>query len=248
MTGRTRTALKELQRIDTRIEDALKRIGDFDPLFQQVEEPALALEGEVNTTRKRLQELRLDERRLDLSTEEKRARVKRLDERLGGVRNLREEAAVSAELEMVKRALQGEEQEAYTTLDQIKKLETRLAELEASLKEARAQLEPRVKELVDLRDQARAELEALGVERRLFVGDMDPRELRMYDGIRAGGRRLAVSELTEDGACGHCYGVIPLQLQNEIRHGSALVRCEACGVILAAKDATPDPQPADRTG
>jgi predicted nucleic acid-binding Zn-ribbon protein len=35
-----------------------------------------------------------------------------------------------------------------------------------------------------------------------------------------------------DGACGNCFSVIPLQLQNEVRRGGAMVRCEACGVIL----------------
>jgi hypothetical protein len=30
--------------------------------------------------------------------------------------------------------------------------------------------------------------------------------------------------------------VVPLQLQNEIRHGDALIRCEGCGVILAAPE------------
>jgi hypothetical protein len=65
---------------------------------------------------------------------------------------------------------------------------------------------------------------------------MPEHELRTYDAIRAGGRRVAVAELTDDGACSNCFGVIPLQLQNEIRHGEALIRCEGCGVILAAPE------------
>jgi hypothetical protein len=32
--------------------------------------------------------------------------------------------------------------------------------------------------------------------------------------------------------------MVPLQVQNEIRHGVGLIRCEACGVILA----TPAPE------
>ena len=48
-----------------------------------------------------------------------------------------------------------------------------------------------------------------------------------------------VAELTVDGACGHCFSMVPLQEQNEIRHGEQLIRCEACGVILAA----PEPEP-----
>ena len=65
---------------------------------------------------------------------------------------------------------------------------------------------------------------------------MDPGELRIYEAIRGGGRRRAIAELTADGACANCFSVVPLQLQNVIRHGDRLIRCEACGVILAAAE------------
>ena len=234
MTEHKRTALKELQRIDDRLEEARKRIRDFDPLFAEVEEPALVLESELATTRKRLQEMQVEEGRLEISSEEKRARVKRLDERLGSVRNLREEAAVSAELDMVKRALQSDEQEAYTLIDQIRKLDARKQELESGFAEAQGQVEPRMKDLLAQREEAKAELERVQGERNAFVESMDPQEVRLYKSIRGDGSRRAVAELTEDGACGHCFGVVPLQLQNEVRHGTSMIRCEVCGVILAA--------------
>jgi predicted nucleic acid-binding Zn-ribbon protein len=91
-----------------------------------------------------------------------------------------------------------------------------------------------MKSLVAERDQSKAGLAELEQKRAHFVSDMDPKEVRLYNGIRAGGRRRAVAELTHDGACGHCYGIVPLQIQNEVRHGTSLIRCEACGVILAA--------------
>lgn len=234
MTEQSRTALKELQTLDIHILAARQRIQDFDPLFAEVEEPALVLEGDANTTRNRLTEMRQESRRLEISVEEKRARLKRLEERLGSVRNLREEAAVSAELDMIKRALQSDEQESYTLIDQMGKLETRLADVEASLVEAQAQVEPRRKALLEQRDQVKKDLAELEAKRAGFAQKMDDKELRLYESIRSGGRRVAVSELTTDGACGNCFGVVPLQLQNEVRHGTALIRCEACGVILAA--------------
>lgn len=248
MTEQTRTALKELQALDNRIEDARQRIRDFDPLFAEVEEPALVLESEVGNTRKRLQEMKLEERKLETSSEEKRARVKRLEDRLGSVRNLREEAAVSAELDMIRRALQSDEQEAYTLIDQIRKLDERMEELEAAYKEAQEIVEPRMKNLIAEREAAKGDLKGLEEERGRFVEEMDPQEVRLYDGIRAGGRRRAVAELTHDGACGHCFGMVPLQVQNEVRHGSALIRCEACGVILAAPSEPEAPAEASEEG
>lgn len=236
MTQQRRTALKELQKLDIRIQEASRGIQAFDPLFEEVEEPALILESDLETTRKRLKEMRIEERRLELSVEERKERLKRLDERVLVVRNLREEAAVTAELDMVKRALQNDDQEAFTLLDLVRKGEERLAELEGAYAEASAEVEPKKQELIDQRDAAKKELEALKQERGSFTSGMNPAELKIYDAIRGGGGRTAVAELTEDGACGHCFGIVPLQVQNEVRHGDVLIRCEACGVVLAAPE------------
>jgi predicted nucleic acid-binding Zn-ribbon protein len=242
MTEHIRSDLKQLQDLDTKIMAAEQKFRDFDPLFAEVEEPALTLESELTTARNRLQELKLEERRLELSIEERGSRVKRLEERLGSVRNLREEAAVSSELDLVRRSLQGDEQETFTLLDQMSKLDARLADLEVRYAEAQAAVEPKKQELLDARSSVEADLRALQAERESFTSRLDAEELRMYDGIRLGGKRTAVSELTEDGACGNCFGMVPLQLQNQIRHGDDLIRCEGCGVILTAPGGRESPQ------
>jgi len=232
MTEKRTTDLKELQKLDLRILAAKQRIVDFEPLLEEVELPALTLESDLGTTRNRLQEMKLEERRLELSTEEKRTRQKKLEERIGSVRNLREEAAVSAELEMVKRSLQNDEQEALTLIDQLRKQEERLKELEAAFAEATKVVEPKRADLLAQRAAAQEEFDSLKSERKAFAAAMNAAELKIYDAIRAGGRSVAVAQLTEDGACGHCFGMVPLQLRNEIRHNTGLIRCESCGVIL----------------
>ena len=232
MTEQDRSNLVELQRIDLKILAVQQQIRDFDPLLGEVEEPALVLESDAQKTRARLKEINLEERQLELSVAEKRERQKRLDERLGSVRNLREEAAVSAELEMVKQALQNDEQEALSILDQIRRMEGRLEELDEAITEARGIVGPRLEELISGRDAAEKELGALEQDRENFVHTMDALEIRLYEGIRRGGRVTAVAALTEDGACSHCFGIVPPQLQNEVRHGESLIRCEGCGVIL----------------
>ena len=236
MTEQDRSNLVELQRIDLKILAAQQRIREFDPLLDEVEQPALVLESDAEKTRARLKELNLEERQLELSVTEKRERQKKLDERSGSVRNLREEAAVSAELEMVKRALQNDEQEALSILDQIRRMEGRLEELDEAITEARAFVGPRLEELRSGRDTAEKELDAMEQDRENFVDAMDAVELRLYEGIRRGGRVTAVAALTEDGACSHCFGIVPPQLQNEVRHGKALIRCEGCGVILTVTE------------
>ena len=224
--------LRELQEIDRKIAEAEDRIRAFDPKLAEVDEPALQLEQEVATTRGRLREMKVEERRIELSADEKRARVKKLQERIGLIRNVREEAALSVEMDLLRRSLDGEEQEALTLIEQIRRLEVRLSEQEKALETARAELEPRRQELLTSKSDAEKELLQLREQRLTRAGDLQPRQLRVYEGIRGTGRRQAVSELTVDGACGNCFSVIPLQSQNEVRRGGGMVRCEACGVIL----------------
>mgnify|MGYP001043928697 CR=1 FL=1 len=247
MTQQTRSALKELQALDERIAEVEDKIRDFDPLFEEVEEPALILQSELETTRNRLKEMKVEERRVELATQEKEERLKKLEERKKSVRNLREEAAVSAELDMLKRSLQSEEQEAYTLIDQIRKLSEREEELAEAHAEAEAQVEPKRQELLDERQALRDELNQMREQRNAFSESIDNREFRLYESIRGDDNRTAVAPLTQDGACGHCYGMVPLQLQTEVRHGSELIRCEQCGVILAAPEPEPEEESTEET-
>ena len=232
MTPQTRTSLKELQQLDQEIAAVRSASQGFEPLLEEVDAPVLRLGQEVESIAKRLKEIKLEENRIELTIEERRVRAAKLQERMDAVRNVREEAAVHAELEMVRRALESEEQEALSLLDQIKRLEERHEEQESAYSEALAEVEPRRKELVQEQAETESKLEALLADRDAFAAGIDPGERRIYDSIMAGAREVAVAELTQDGACGNCYNMVPLQVQNRIRHTDEMIRCEGCGVIL----------------
>jgi uncharacterized protein len=224
--------LKGLQDLDLLLEKARTRKAEFDPLLEELDQPALALEQEVATLRSRLKEMKLEERRLEHAADGRRSRAKQLQERLRSVRNLREEAAVQAEIDLVRRAFEAEEQEALTLLDQIRKMEVRLEVLEHASKSARAEVEPRRVELLREQKLVVEELALLEDRRKVYAARVPSQELRNYERIRGGHRSLVVASLTPDGACGYCFNMVPIQVQNEIRKGAALVPCEACGVLL----------------
>ena len=232
MTPQTHSSLKELQELDQEIASIESVVGTFDAKLEEVGEPVHRLEKELKALQARLQEVTLEENRLELSIEERRVRSTKLQERMNAVRNVREEAAVHAELEMVRRALENDEQEALSLLEQIRRMEERIGEHEAAHQEELAEVEPRCRELLDEKEAAGARLQELQAKRDEFAAGISLEERRIYDSIMAGARDVAVAELTHDGACGNCFSVIPLQIQNEIRHATGMIRCEACGVIL----------------
>jgi len=237
MTPQTRTSLKDLQDLDQEIAAVRLTSEGFEPLLEEVDAPVLRLEQEVEALEKRLTDIKLEENRIELTIEERRVRAAKLQGRMEAVRNVREEAAVHAELEMVRRALASEEQEALSLLDQIKRLEERHEEQEAAYREALAEVEPRRKTLVQEQAETESKLETLQADRDAFAAGIDSGERRIYDSIMAGARDVALAELTQDGACGNCYNIVPLQIQNRIRHTEEMIRCEGCGVILTPESA-----------
>ncbi|MEZ4415048.1 MAG: hypothetical protein R3E10_04785 [Gemmatimonadota bacterium] len=233
MTNGSEKTLLDLQRIDAEIQKADHRRLEFEPQLEAVGETAARLETEVEQARGRLNELKLDERRLENAARDKKARLDKLQDRLNSVRNLREEAAVHAEADLVRRAMEADEHEALSLLDLIRRAEERIEDLEAELDTARTELAPRREELLAGQQAVQTEIDALAERREAIAAQVPPAERAYYERVQDKGRRVVVAALTEDGACGHCYAVIPLQLQNEIRRGGVLIRCESCGVVLA---------------
>lgn len=229
MTHKAAT-LRELQEIDNRIKRAKERVLAFEREIEEVEQPALELETELERLRARLGELEGEDRRLARALEQNRERRARLDERAARVRNLREESAVSAEMEMVRRALANDEQESLAVLDQIRRLADRAGILEKEFEETRAAVEPREAEL--RADQARAaeEVGEREQQRAQHVASMDSALRKLYEGASRDGSREAVAELDDD-ACGRCYAIVPLQQLHRARAGET-EQCEACGVII----------------
>ena len=127
-------------------------------------------------------------------------------------------------------------------MDLIGRAEERLAEMEEELAEAKSELAPQRQELLDQREVIESEIESLGSERTACAEKVQPQERVLYERIQSGGRAVAVAPMTQDGACGHCFAMVPLQIQNEIRAGRRMVCCESCGVILAAPLPEPDPE------
>ncbi len=238
MTYTTMGSLREVQKLDERLGEIKRALAAFDDRLAEVEEPALALESELSQLTERLAQMESDERRLERSADDKRARAQKMDQRLSRVSNLREEAAVQTELDLIRRAIEGDEQEALQLIDQIRRSEDAVKELEEATRDARVQAGTQQEALLGQRESFSERMEVfLGRRTEVLEHVTDP-ERRVYDAFHQSGRSVVVAALLEDGACGHCFGVIPLQLQNEIRRSEGLIRCEDCGVIL-----TIEPEP-----
>jgi predicted nucleic acid-binding Zn-ribbon protein len=228
----TYETLLELQQLDDRMMEARAKVEQFEPQLQELVAPVSAAEGEVDALRQRLAEMKTELRRLERGAEDKTAQLRRYEERLERVRNPREEAAARTEIDLIRRAVEADEDDALDLMEQVKRYELKLEEMERKLAVLRAETEPRKEELERDRDEARQQLEVLEDKRLNKVVRLNRDAARVYERVRGGKTRVTLASLTPDGACGYCFSMIPIQEQNQIRRREALHRCEACGVIL----------------
>ena len=228
--------LLRLQELDKDIREAESRLAAYEPELERLDAPVLELEKEIGSVRTRLEAAQTEIRRLERGAQDKRARQKKYEERLERVRNAREEAAARTELDLIRKAADADEREALQLMDERMRMELRLDELEQKLEEVRSELGPQKQELLDTRAGVQGELDALRTERQSQTGDMDSGTRRIYEQVKGGRTKIVLAALTEDGACGNCYSMVPIQKQTEIRKADHLIRCEACGVILYAQE------------
>jgi predicted nucleic acid-binding Zn-ribbon protein len=232
----TYEALLKLQELDEQMAQARERVERFAPEFEALEAPETALAAEVDALRTRLTEMKADVRRLERGAEDKTAQLRKYEQRLERVRNPREEAAAKVEIDLIRRAVDADEDDALDLMEQVKRTELKLDELEKKLAKVRAETEPQKAELQRKRDEAQEQLAILEDQRQNKVIRLKGDAARLYERIRAGKTRVTLARLTADGACGHCFSLIPMQEQRQIRRREALHRCEACGVILYTDD------------
>ncbi|MGQ0813686.1 MAG: zinc ribbon domain-containing protein [Gemmatimonadota bacterium] len=225
-------SLLELQRLDLEIEEAQAHVAAFTPRLEELRLPITTLDKEAEQVRSQLEDLRKQQAKLNHGLNNKRDRLRIAEERVQKARNVRDEAATRTEMDFIKRAVEAEEAEANDVNDQARRHDMKLDDIQKATAKTRDELQPRAQEIEAERAEAQQDLDVLKDKRANAVLHLDKNAVRLYERVRTGKRKTALAPLTADGACGSCFNMLPPQEQSEIRQGTALRRCEACGVIL----------------
>jgi uncharacterized protein len=225
-------ALLALQELDGEIARAKARVAEYAPQLETLEAPVAAAQRELEQARTRLQELRAEHSHLQKNAQQRQERLLACQERMTRVRNAREEAAVQTETDLVRRALQADQEDLAQLSEQVTRTDLKLDELERQYAKAIAEIAARRDEILAARTEGEEELESLLQRRENHAVRLDQPSRRLYERLRTGLSRTVMAPLTDEGACGNCYNILPVQEQTEVRRGQTLHRCEGCGVIL----------------
>jgi uncharacterized protein len=228
-------ALLALQELDGEIVRAQARVAEFDPQLAALEAPVTAAGRELEQSRARLEEMRAEHSRLQKNAQQKQERLLTTEERMNRVRNAREEAAVQTEVDLVRRALQADQGDLRQVGEQLTRTDLKTDDLQKQFDKASAEIAARREEILAQRKAAEDELAELQQKRENHAVRLDPPSRSLYERLRKGKTRTVLAPLTDEGACGNCFNILPVQEQTEVRRGESLHRCEGCGVILYAQ-------------
>src|SRR5207249_7701892 len=228
-------ALLVLQDADVAVANCDARLKALEPEVRALDEQVAAAERLVAQARAGIQAA-LDRRDgLEGKIQSYRTMQEQRRQRLEWVRGAKEASTLMAELDLARSVLAKEEAEFMRSGDAVSEAERRAAEAEQALAQLRAQQAAEREALAGRREQIAGEREAALAEREQAAARVTPAMLARYERIRRGKAPLALYALHAD-ACGHCFTAVPTQRRTLIQRGVSIEACEACGVLLYAKE------------
>jgi predicted nucleic acid-binding Zn-ribbon protein len=229
--------------------EALLALQDKDIAVQATDSAMAALEPEMRTLDEELAAaqrlLEAAQRDIRTATERREALEGKISnyrsmqeqrrQRLEWVRGAKEASTLMAELDLARTVLAKEEAEFMRSGDAVTEAEKKAAEAERRVEQVKEGQSSRRAAVAERRDALLSQREAAVGERERAAGAVDGSLLARYERIRRGKTPLAVYALHAD-ACGRCFTAVPTQRRALIQRGASIEACEACGVLLYAKE------------
>src|SRR5688500_4214814 len=227
-------ALMALQELDSEIDRAEKDLAGCTPRLEQLDGPVQALQREMDVLRVKVDDMRAQVQKLEANAEQKRERMKQYQERLVKGSSTQKNAALRAELDLVRKALDADVNDMKQLSEQATRNDLKLDDLRRQADKLGADAQPHRDELLFAKLEAEEQLEQRRERRENQAVRPDQKSRRLYERLRTGRTRTVLAPLTAEGAGGNCCNVLPVQEQAMVRKAAVLHRCEACGVILYA--------------
>jgi hypothetical protein len=228
-------ALLALQNKDIAVASCDARLRALEPEVRALDEQIAAAERVVSQARAGIQAA-LDRRDgLEGKIASYRTMQEQRRQRLEWVRGAKEASTLMAELDLARTVLAKEEAEFMRSGDAVGEAERKTAEAENALQNVREAQAAQREALAGKRQEIATERESATLERDRASRAVNPALLSRYDKIRRGKAPLAIYPL-HGSSCGNCFTAVPTQRKALIQRGATIEGCEACGVLLYAKE------------
>ena len=228
-------ALLALQDKDIAILNCDARLKALEPEVRTLDEQIAAAERGVAQARAGIRAALERRDGLEGKIQSYRTMQEQRRQRLEWVRGAKEASTLMAELDLARTVLAKEEAEFMRSGDAVGEAERKTAEAENALQNVRDAQAAQREELAGKRHEIANDRERALRARDEASRAVRPALLAKYDRIRRGKAPLAVYPL-HGSSCGNCFTAVPTQRKALIQRGATIEGCEACGVLLYAKE------------
>ena len=230
------SALYELQKIDSQIDEINKVKGELPLEVEDLEDSVAGLNTRIAKINAEIDELNSLTNQRNREIDEAKILIARYQEQQMNIRNNREFQALEKEIEYQELEITFAEKKLKECAVAMKSKKALLEMTKEELVEREADLAAKRAELDGIESETHEQVKELDAQAKVAKEKIDERLLSAYTRIRSKMRNgLAVVTIKRD-ACSGCFNRIPPQRQADVRLGKKLIVCEYCGRILVASD------------
>jgi uncharacterized protein len=228
--------LLDLQAKDAVLSDADQRLAALNQETTVLDQGLQRARESLEAARRALADGQRRRDELEAKIESYRMLEDRRRQRLEHVRNPKEASTLMAELDLARSVMAKEENDWVRSADAVAQLEIKVQGEELNLKAVEAAQAPERLLLAERRSALERDRENARRERESSAAGLDRALRTRYDRLRRTRTGDVVVPLV-GGACGGCHTSVPLNRRSQIRAGSVVDGCEACGAILYPSEA-----------
>jgi hypothetical protein len=223
--------LIDLQAKDAEVAAAEQRLADLVRETAGLDEALQRARNALEAARRAAADGQRRRDELETKIESYRILQDRRRQRLEQVRNPKDASTLMTELDLAESVMAKEENDWVRSAEMVVQLEVKVRDEERIVAEVEAAQAPEREEVARRRAVLEGERDAVLRLREASAAQLNKPLRARYDRLRRTRSNDVVVPLI-GGACGGCYTSVPMNRRSQIRAGSVVDACEACGAIL----------------
>lgn len=236
----TATLIGHLRQL-SKVDGALARaFAERKKLEKELQEQALQLkklEGERALKKKAFEEKRAAYLKEEKLLKEERDKISTRRKSLANLGAYKLQQAAEREIDFAAQQLEAKEEQTLIIIEEAEKAEQAFKASEEAVAQAAKNHETSSREIRETLAALEARTAEKSVERSSIVGNIDTKNLSIYERVREKFPGDAMVPVTK-GSCPGCFIQVAPQLLVEISRGESLVKCRGCGRIIYVEESS----------
>jgi predicted nucleic acid-binding Zn-ribbon protein len=224
--------LIKLQRLDTTIEDARRRIAAHPQRLADADARLHGAEQRVEAARQRLKDNQEARRGLEKDAAVFQGRVGKFKDQLSEVKTNREYQAIQHEIETAQGGLGAVEEKVLEQMLDADVIATDIKQADTALATQRKDVDAEKTTLSREIVSVEAALAEASQARASLLAEMEPRLIALFEQVARARKGVAICSATRDGLCSVCHVRLRPQVFQMVRQNDSIIQCDTCNRIL----------------